>query len=173
MASTPTIKVGDEIPSATFTYVPWSAELEDKSFCGLPVPLKTDEWKGKKVVVVAVPGSFTRTCHGQVPGYLAHIGEFKSKGIDEVVVLASNDPFVQSGWGRFQGIKDEIKFISDTDLAFTSKLGLTLDLTARGLGVRAQRYVLVLDDLKVTKFWVEPNSGAVSVTGAEEVLKEL
>ncbi|EJD36618.1 Redoxin [Auricularia subglabra TFB-10046 SS5] len=173
MASAPTVKVGDEIPSATFTYVPWSPEAKDKSFCGLPVPLKTDEWRGKRVAIVAVPGSFTRTCHGQVPGYLSHVADFKAKGIDEIVVLASNDPFVQSGWARFQGVEDEIKFITDTNVEFTKKLGLTLDLTERGLGVRAQRYVLVLNDLKIEHLWVEPVSSAVTVTGAEEVLKGL
>ncbi|KAF9521154.1 hypothetical protein BS47DRAFT_15396 [Hydnum rufescens UP504] len=90
-----TINVGDTIPSATFSYVPYSEKLEDGLACGIPVKLSTDEWKGKKVVLFAVPGAFTPTCHvSHLPGFVKHYDELKGKGVDVIAALAYNDAWV-------------------------------------------------------------------------------
>ncbi|EJF61597.1 Redoxin [Dichomitus squalens] len=168
-----TIKVGDTIPQGTFTYIPWSPELEDHSACGVPVKLSTDEWKGKKVVLVAVPGAFTPTCHvNHLPPFVEKYDEFKAKGVDVIAVVAANDAFVQSGWARFLGLKDKVLALSDPNAKWSSQLGLSQDLSAVDFGTRTKRYALVIDDLKVTYVGVETER-AVSVSGADAVLAAL
>jgi alkyl hydroperoxide reductase 1 len=169
----PSIKVGDTIPKGTFTYIPHTPELENKLACGVPAKLSTDEWKGKKVVIFAVPGAFTPTCHiNHLPPYLEKYDEFKAKGVDVIAVVAANDVFVMSGWARFEGLGDKILALSDTNLEWSKSLGLTLDLSAHGLGWRTARYAIILDDLKVTFVDVEPGAG-VTVSSAEHVLSKL
>ncbi|EMD32375.1 peroxiredoxin PRX5 [Gelatoporia subvermispora B] len=168
-----TIKVGDAAPQGTFNYVPYSPELESGAACGIPVKLNIDEWKGKKVVLISVPGAFTPTCHvNHIPPYLEKFEEFKAKGVDVIAVLAANDAFVMSGWGRFLGFKDKILALSDTGAEWSKALGLTVDLSAVGFGTRTARYAIVLDDLKVKYLGVEPERG-VTVSGAEAVLAAL
>jgi len=137
------------------------------------IALKTDEWKGKKVVLFSVPGAFTPTCHANhLPPYVAKYDEFKKKGVDVIAVIAANDPFVMSGWSRFVGLNDKILALSDTSADWSKSIGLSLDLTARGLGVRTNRYALIIDDLKVKYIGVEKEPG-VTVSGADAVLAEL
>lgn len=167
------VKTGETIPRGTFTYIPYTPELENNHACGSPINLSTEEWKGKKVVIFAVPGAFTPTCHvDHLPPYVQKYDEFKAKGVDVIAVVAANDPFVMSGWGRFEGVKDKILALSDTYAAWSKSLGLTVDLTAHGLGVRTARYAMVIDDLVVKYLEVEPGSG-VTVSGAEAVLAKL
>jgi len=167
------IKVGEKIPSATFKYIAHTPELDEVSACGVPTSLKTDEWKGKKVVLISVPGAFTPTCHANhLPPFLEKYDEFKAKGVDVIAVLAANDPFVMSGWARFVGLKDKILALSDTDAAWSKELGLSVDLTARGLGVRTARYALIIDDLTVQYVGEEPGPG-VTASGADAVLDAL
>ncbi|KAF9060404.1 1-Cys peroxiredoxin isozyme [Rhodocollybia butyracea] len=170
----PTIKVGDTIPDGTFSYVAYTPELDSHTACGVPTKLNINkEWKGKKVVVFAVPGAFTPTCHvNHLPPYIAKYDEFKAKGVDVIAVVAANDPFVMSGWGRFEGLKDKILTLSDPNVEWSKALGLTLDLSAAGLGVRTARYALILDDLVVKYVDVEPGR-EVTVSGAEAVLSKL
>ncbi|CAE6464099.1 unnamed protein product [Rhizoctonia solani] len=167
-----TIKVGDAVPSAEFPTVFWSAELEDGAACGVPAKLDiAKEWAGKKVVLVAVPGAFTPTCHvNHIPAYVKRREEFTKKGVDVVAVIAANDPFVMSGWGRVNHAKGDVLFLTDTYAEWSKKLGLSVDLTQLGLGERMSRWILCLDDLKVKHLAVEPNPGAVSNTGAEHAL---
>ncbi|KAF5313567.1 hypothetical protein D9611_010196 [Ephemerocybe angulata] len=168
-----TIKEGETIPEGTFKYVPWSEELEDNLACGIPVDLSTNEWKDKKVVLFSVPGAFTPTCHTKhLPPYLEKYDEFKSKGVDVIAVLAANDPFVMSGWARFEGLKDKILALSDTNAEWSKKLGLTKDLSAHGLGLRTNRYALILENNVVKYIGVETGPG-VSVSGADAVLAHL
>ncbi|CEL54697.1 Putative peroxiredoxin (Fragment) OS=Malassezia furfur PE=1 SV=1 [Rhizoctonia solani AG-1 IB] len=168
------IKVGATIPEAEFPTVYWSEELENGAACGVPSKLSTKSWAGKKVVVVAVPGAFTPTCHvNHIPAYIKNYQAFKDKGVDQIVVIAANDQFVMSGWGRINGAKDHVLFVSDTYAEWSKKLGLGIDLTAHGLGERTGRYALVLKDNKVETINVEPNPGAVSNTGAEHILAAL
>jgi len=168
-----TVKVGDTIPEGTFTYVPYSPETDSVTACGVPVKLSTNEWKGKKVIVFSVPGAFTPTCHvTHLPGFLAKYDEFKAKGVDVIAVVAANDAFVLSGWSKAIGLKDKITALSDTYAEWSKSLGLSVDLTERGLGVRTARYAIILDDLVIKYVGVEPAPG-VTVSGADAVLAKL
>ncbi|KAM6494772.1 Redoxin [Amanita muscaria] len=168
-----TIQVGDIIKPGQFEHIPYGPELEDHAACGFPLTLSTDEWKGKKVVIFSVPGAFTPTCHADhLPGYLKRYDEFKEKGVDVVAVVAANDPFVMSGWGRIQGLKDKILSLSDPLAQWSASLGLSFEPNKHGLGVRTARYALVLDDLVVKYIGVEPAPG-VTVSGADAVLGAL
>jgi len=169
----PAIKVGDTIPEGTFKYVPYTPELDDGLACGVPTTLSTNEWKGKKVVIISVPGAFTPTCHMKhMPPFLEKFDEIKAKGVDVVAVLAANDAFVMSGWGRVEGFKDKILCLSDPNAQWSQFLGLTVDLTAMGLGIRTARYAAIINDLKVEYIEVEPAPG-VTVSGADAILAKL
>jgi len=169
----PSIALEDRIPEGTFKYVPYTPEQEDHLVCGIPISLSTNEWKGKKVVLFSVPGAFTPTCHiNHLPPYIQKYDEFKAKGVDVIAVIAANDPFVMNGWARFEGLKDKILPLSDTYAKWSSELGLTLDLTERGLGIRTNRYALIIDDLVVKYVGVE-SAPVVTVSGADEVLAKL
>ncbi|KAJ3482703.1 hypothetical protein NLI96_g6799 [Meripilus lineatus] len=169
----PTIKVGDTIPKGTFQYIPSSPETDSLAACGIPIALSTDEWKGKKVVLVSVPGAFTPTCHvNHLPPFLEKYEEFKGKGVDVIAVVAANDAFVMSGWSKATGLKDKILALSDKYAEWSASLGLSLDLSGLGLGTRTNRYAIILDDLVVKYVEVEPAPG-VTVSGAEAVLAAL
>ncbi|KAF9477203.1 thioredoxin-dependent peroxidase [Pholiota conissans] len=168
-----TLSVGDKIPETTFVYVPYTPELEDGLACGHPTHLSTNDWKGKKVVLFAVPGAFTPTCHqNHLPPYIQKYDEFKAKGVDVIAVIAANDPFVMSGWARVEGLKDKILALTDPDVKFSKEIGFTFDLTAKGLGLRTGRYALILDDLVVKYVGAEEGPG-VTVSGADAVLAAL
>jgi len=168
------VQIGDTIPSATFAYVPYTPELENGAACGVPIELSTDSWKGKKVVLFAVPGAFTPTCHvSHLPSYVKLYSELKAKGVDEIVCIAANDAFVMSGWGRVSGVADKIIMASDTDLKFSAAVGHTVDLSSVGFGTRTGRYTLVIDDLKVTVHEVESNPSALDSASAEHILSKL
>ncbi|KAI0828517.1 Redoxin [Trametes gibbosa] len=167
------VQVGETIPQGTFTYIPYTPELEDHSACGIPVKLNTDEWKGKKVVLVSVPGAFTPTCHSNhIPPFLQKYDEFKAKGVDVVAIVAANDAFVLSGWARFLGLQDKILALSDPNARWSAELGLSQDLSAVDFGTRTKRYALIIDDLKVKYVGVE-TARAVTVSGADAVLAAL
>ncbi|KAK0493556.1 1-Cys peroxiredoxin isozyme [Armillaria luteobubalina] len=170
----PTIKVDDTIPEATFTYIPYTPELEAKLACGIPTKLNTNSWKGKKVVLFSVPGAFTPTCHANhLPPYIEKYDEFKAKGVDAIAVVAANDAFVLSGWGRFEDVQDKLLMLSDTDAKWSGSMGLSVDLSARpGFGTRTARYAMIIDDLVVKYVELEPAPG-VTVSGADAVLSKL
>jgi len=168
-----TIKVGDTIPSGTFRHVPWSPELEDNLICGQPVSLNTDEWKDKKVVLFSVVGAFTPTCHTQhLPPFLQKYDEFKAKGVDVIAVIAANDPHVMFAWGRVEGVTDKILTLTDPNAKWSESLGLAVDKTADGMGIRTARYAIILEDLVVKFVDVETQRG-VSVSSADNVLAHL
>ncbi|KAK7689692.1 hypothetical protein QCA50_007487 [Cerrena zonata] len=172
---TPIVKVGDVIPSGTFSYVPYTPETDSLTACGIPVKYSTDEWKGKKIVLFSVPGAFTPTCHvNHLPPYLEKFDEFKGKGVDLIAVIAANDPFVMSGWAKAFGLKDKIVALSDPDTNWSKQLGLTVDLSGAGigLGTRTARFALIIDDLKITYLGLEKEK-AVTVSGADAVLAAL
>lgn len=158
------IKVGDQIPSMTLT----------KATAEGPKPVTTDEiFKGRTVVLFAVPGAFTPTCSAKhLPGYVQNFAALKAKGVDEVVCMAVNDGFVMGAWGRDQGVGDNITMLSDGSAALTKAMGLELDLVARGMGVRSQRFAMVAQDGKVTHLAVEA-AGGFDVSRAEAVLAAL
>lgn len=159
-----TIQAGDTIPSA---------KLMTPSPDG-PREVTTDElFRGKTVVLFGVPGAFTPTCSAKhLPTYVEHHAALTAKGVDTVACMAVNDVFVMKAWGEHQGVGDKVVMLADGAADFTKKLGLELDLTARGLGVRCQRFALIAKDGKVTHVAVEA-PGAFEVSGAEPVLAKL
>ncbi|KAF8132612.1 Redoxin [Boletus edulis] len=167
-----TITVGQRLPKAVFPYVPYTPALDDLTACGTVAQYDiAKEWAGKKVVVFAVPGAFTPTCHANhLPGYIKNYDQLKAKGVDIVAVIAANDPFVLSGWARVEGLKDKIVALTDTGAEWSKSIGLSIDLSAKGLGIRTKRYAMVLDDLVVKHIQVEQVPSNVEVTGAEHLL---
>ncbi|MBS7810816.1 peroxiredoxin [Roseococcus pinisoli] len=159
-----TIKAGDKIPSA---------KLMQATADG-PQEVTTDAlFGGKTVVLFGVPGAFTPTCSAKhLPGFVAQAAEFKAKGVDTVACIAVNDVFVMGAWRKDQSIGDEVVMLADGSADFTRALGLEFDLTARGLGVRSQRFALVAKDGVVTHVAVEA-PGAFEVSKAETVLEAI
>jgi peroxiredoxin (alkyl hydroperoxide reductase subunit C) len=158
------IKQGDMLPSMKLM-----AATPDG-----PREISTDEiFKGKRVVMFAVPGAFTPTCSARhLPGYNEHLDDFLAKGIDAVVCMAVNDAFVMGAWAKSQDVNPGILMLADGSALFTQALGLELDLTQRGLGVRSQRFALVADDMRVSHLAVE-KPGDFDVSRAEAVLATL
>ena len=159
-----TIKVGDKIPTVT---------LHTMGQDG-PKTVTTDElFKGKKVAFFGLPGAFTPTCSAKhVPGFLENADKFKAKGVNDIVCLAMNDAFVMGAWGKEQSADGKVSMLADGSAAFTKALGLELDLVARGMGVRSQRFALVAQDGKVTHLAIEP-AGQFGISSAEDVLKHV
>ncbi|HVU39497.1 MAG TPA: peroxiredoxin [Xanthobacteraceae bacterium] len=158
------IKVGDRVPNGTFMVM--SADG--------PKPKTSDElFKGKKVVLFAVPGAFTPTCHkNHLPGFVKNAAAIKSKGVDTIAVTGVNDVFVMDAWKKASG-GENIEFLADGSANWAKAMGLTADLTERGLGVRSQRYAMVVDDGVVKTLNVEEAPGKADVSGAENLMKSL
>ncbi|CAO3637248.1 unnamed protein product [Cunninghamella echinulata] len=140
----------------------------------IPVPFKLhDQLKGKKAVIVAVPGAFTPTCSiSHIPGFFEKADDLKAKGVDLIIGTSINDAFVMNGWSKVLGTKDKVILASEGGSGFYEKLGLTQDLTAKGMGIRSKRFALVVDDLTVTYVGVE-EGGDLTVSGVDAVLKSL
>lgn len=158
------IKVGDTIPST---------KLMQATADG-PKEISTDEiFKGKKVVMFAVPGAFTPTCSMKhLPGFVQNVAALKAKGVDTIVCTAVNDVFVMGAWAKEQGVGKDIVMLADGSGALAKALGLELDLVGRGLGMRSQRYALIANDGKVTHLAVEA-PGGFDVSRAEAMLAAL
>jgi peroxiredoxin len=165
------IKLGDRLPEGKLQE---ATEFDSKTGCPLS-PKEVDVGaavKGKKIVIFAVPGAFTPTCSMQhLPGYVENYDKFKAKQVDEIWCVATNDAFVMAAWGRDQGATGKLRMLSDSG-AWSKALGLDLDLTARGMGVRSQRYSMLVDDGVVKQLNVEAG-GKFEVSGAETMLKQL
>jgi peroxiredoxin len=159
-----TIKVGDTIPSMKLMVATADG----------PKEISTDEiFKGKKVVLFAVPGAFTPTCSVKhLPGFVTNADAFKAKGVDTVACIAVNDAFVMGAWGKEQGTGEKVTMLADGAAAFAKAIGLELDLNARGMGWRSQRYALVAEDGKVTHLGIEA-PGGFEVSKAEAILAAL
>lgn len=158
------IQVGDSIPSM---------KLMQGTADG-PKEIGTDElFGGKTVVVFGVPGAFTPTCSAKhLPGFVSHAAEFRAKGVGAIVCMSVNDAFVMAAWGKDQGVGEDVVMLADGAAALTKALGLELDLTARGLGIRCQRFGMVVKEGRVAHIAVEA-PGAFEVSKAESVLAAL
>jgi peroxiredoxin len=158
------IKVGDRVPNGSFTVMTGDG----------PKPMTTDElFKGKKVVLFAVPGAFTPTCHkNHLPGFVKNAAAIKAKGVNTIAVTGVNDVFVMDAWKKASG-GDAIEFLADGSGNWAKALGLTADLTERGLGVRSQRYAMVVDDGVVKMLNVEDAPGKAEISGADNLLKSI
>ncbi len=158
------IKIGDKIPAQKLMLATPDGprEVETAELLGLG-----------KVVLFAVPGAFTPTCSAKhVPGFVKLAPELKAKGVDRIVCLAVNDAFVLGAWAKDQKAWDAVQFLADGSATFTKALGLELDLVARGMGVRSQRFALVIENGTVTKVAVE-EPGGFEVSRAEAILEAL
>ena len=160
-----TIAIGETVPAAKF---------KEKTADG-PVELTTDDlFKGKRVVVFAVPGAFTPTCSlNHLPGYLENRDAILAKGVDDIAVIAVNDWHVMGAWAQNSGGMGKIHFLADWDAGFTKALGLDADLSAGGLGVRSKRYSMLVDNGVVKTLNVEENPGQATVSAAATMLEQL
>jgi peroxiredoxin len=159
-----TIAVGDRIPDVKVMTFGASG----------PAPVQTADVLGSgKVVLFAVPGAFTPTCSDyHLPSYLIRNDELKAKGVDSVVCVSVNDPFVMGAWGEAQHVGDQVMLLADGNAEFTEALGLTMDGSGFGLGTRSQRYAMVIEDGVVTTLQVEPGAG-LTVSAADAILEVL
>ncbi|PGH08658.1 hypothetical protein AJ79_05940 [Helicocarpus griseus UAMH5409] len=163
------LKAGDDFPAdVKFSYIPWTEEKGDITACGIPQAYDASkEWADKKVVLFSVPGAFTPGCSAQhLPGYIQNLAQIKAKGVDVVAVIAYNDAFVMSAWGKANKITgDDILFLSDADAVFSKNIGWVM-------GDRTARYALIIDHGKVAYAEKEPGRD-VTVSSAEAVLAKL
>jgi len=163
-----TIKVGDKLPAGTLNEF---IEVEGNGCTIGPNTFKVEDLvKGKKIVIFGLPGAFTPTCSAKhVPSYLSNYDALKAKGVDEIWCVSVNDAFVMGAWGREQKTAGKVRMMADGSAAFSTALGLTLDLTARGMGVRSDRYSLLVED-GVVKQLNREAPGKFEVSGGETML---
>ena len=159
-----TIQVGDRLPQANFRVMTPEG----------PATKTTDDvFKGRKVVLVAVPGAFTPTCHrNHLPGYVQNAQQIKGKGVDAIAVTSVNDVFVMDAWAKSSGAEG-IEMLADGNGDFAKAIGLTLDASGNGLGTRSKRYAMVVEDGVVKSINIEDTPGKADVSGAENLLKSL
>ena len=156
------LRENDSIPNSDFFI------MED----GNPIKKNTLEFfKEKKVVLFGLPGAYTSVCSAKhLPGYVDNYGKYKAKGIDYVVCISVNDPFVMDAWGESQNVVDKIFMMADPFLAFTKAIGADVDQSTRGLGIRSNRYTMLIDNLKVIKIREEEDAGVCEISAAENFL---
>ncbi|MFC7048579.1 peroxiredoxin [Emcibacter nanhaiensis] len=159
-----TISAGDTMPEGT---------LVEMTADG-PTPRTTaDLFGGRKVVLFSVPGAFTPTCSAKhLPGFVQHAGELKAKGVDEIVCMAVNDAFVMGAWGKDQGADGKVTMLADGNADYTKALGLEMDGTGFGMGIRGKRFAMIIDDGVVKELNIE-GPGEFRVSSAEHVLTQL
>ena len=166
-----TIKVGDRLPAGTLQEY---HDVEEDGCAIGPNPVAIEDLtRGKKVVLFGLPGAFTPTCSAKhVPSYLADYDKLKAKGVDTIACMSVNDAFVMGAWGRDQKTGDKVHMLADGSGEYTRKLGLEFDLTARGLGVRCQRFSMLVDDGVVKALNIEA-PGKFEVSGGDAMLAQL
>lgn len=158
------VKVGDKMPPGTL-----SKMTKDG-----PTPVTADElFKGKRVVLFAVPGAFTPTCSAaHLPGFLEHAKEIRAKNVDAIACLAVNDPFVMGAWAKDQKVGDEILMLADGSGDYTAALGLELDLRKAGLGMRSRRYAMLVEDGVIKQLNLD-EGGGLEKSKAEVILGQI
>jgi len=159
-----TISTGDKIPAVDLNILTQDG----------PGGISTDEiFSGKKVAIFGLPGAFTRTCSARhLPGFVDNADAFKAKGVDTIVCIAVNDAFVMGAWGTAQNVGDKVLMVADGSAKFAKATGLDIDMSAKGFGVRCQRFSMVVDDGTVTSLHIDA-PGTFDNTSAEVMLGEL
>jgi peroxiredoxin len=159
-----TIKVGDKMPAGTFKHMTTDG----------PKNITTDElFSGKRVVLFSVPGAFTPTCDAKhLPGFVERAADLRKKGIDTVACMAVNDVFVMNAWGKHSNVGDKVLMLADGNGEYAKALGLEMNGTGFGMGMRGQRFAVVVDNGTVSKLFVE-GPGEFKVSSAEHVLGQL
>ena len=128
--------------------------------------------KNKKSVIFGLPGAYTSVCSAKhLPGYVNMYQQYKNKGIDHIICMSVNDPFVMNAWGKEHNVGDKILMIGDPFLNFTKAIGADVDKSARGLGIRSNRYTMLVDNLKIVKLQEETDTGSCEVSAAENFIK--
>lgn len=159
------LKEGDKIPAITLKQMTAAGPTD--------VPL-ADYCAGRKVVIFALPGAFTPTCsESHVPSYVEHAQALRDKGVAAVACISTADFFVMNAWGKSMGTGDHVDMLADGNAEFTRAAGMTLDLSAHGLGERSQRYVMVLEDGVIKHLAMESDPGSATVSAADAVLAQL
>jgi peroxiredoxin len=160
-----TIAVGDRLPDATFKVMTPEG----------PSEITTEELtKGRRVVLFGVPGAFTPTCdRNHLPGFLTNVEVIKAKGIDEVAVVSVNDMFVMDAWAKSSGGEGKITFLADGSAEFTKAVGLDLDASGFGMGLRSKRYSMLVDDGVVKILNIEETPGEATASGADALIPHL
>jgi peroxiredoxin len=166
-----TIKIGDRLPEGKLS------EYVEVESAGCTIGPNTfdvaDLARGKKIVIFGLPGAFTPTCSAQhVPSYVANIDALKARGVSDVICMSVNDAFVMGAWARDQKTAGKVRMMGDGSGTYTKALGLELDLVARGLGMRCQRFSMLVDDGVVKVLNIEA-PGKYEVSGGETMLKQL
>jgi peroxiredoxin len=165
------IKVGDSLPAATLMEF-MDVEGEGCSLGPNPVDVVASS-TGKTIALFALPGAFTPTCSAKhVPGYITNFDKFKAAGVDEIWCISVNDAFVMGAWAREQKSVGKVRMLADGDAAFTKATGLTLDLTGKGLGLRSNRYSMLIKDGKVATLNIE-GPGKFEVSDADTLLAQV
>jgi len=157
------IKENEQIPNSEIFI------LED----GEPIKKNIEEiLKNKKVVLFGLPGAYTSVCSAKhLPGYVNMYEEYKKKGIDKIICISVNDPFVMNAWGKENNVGEKILMMGDPFLNFTKAIGADVDKSGRGLGVRSNRYTMLIDNLKVVKIQEEKDTGSCEVSAAKNFLE--
>ena len=160
-----TIKVGDRLPDVTFT------TMTDEG----PQPASTAEiFDGRKVALFAVPGAFTPTCHmNHLPGFVENADALKARGVDTIACVSVNDIFVLNAWAENTGAADKIKFLADGNAEFAKATGLELDASGFGMGLRSQRFSMIVNNGTVETLNVEAQAGQADQSSASELLNQL
>ncbi len=159
------IQIGDRLPQSTF-FVATADGLDSRS--------SDDVFKGRRVVLVGVPGAFTPTCdRNHLPGFVAQAAAIKAKGVDAIAVTAVNDAFVLKAWAAAADPEGRLEFLGDGNGDFARAIGLEMDGSARGFGTRSQRYCMTVDDGVVTALSVEETPGRADLSGADALLARL
>ena len=143
--------------------------LED----GEPVKKNIENFlKNKKTVIFGLPGAYTSVCSAKhLPGYVKNSEKYKEKGVDQIICMSVNDPFVMNAWGKENNVGDKIIMMGDPFLNFTKAIGAEVDKSGRGLGIRSNRYTMLVDDLKVMKIQEEKDTGSCEISAAENFLE--
>ena len=160
------IKVGDKLPVCEFFYLNQKSEVKKIS--------TSDIFKNQKVVLLGMPGAFTKTCSTiHLPGYVKNYDTAKKKGISKIVCVAVNDPNVMKAWGENQEVGDKIFMIGDPFLNFTKAIGAEVDKSEKGLGIRSSRYTMLIENQIVKKFEVEKETATCELSAAENFLNKI
>ena len=157
------LKENDNVPNSEI-FLLENGEPTKKSIEGL--------LKNKKAVIFGLPGAYTSVCSAKhLPGYLNMYQQFKDKGIDHIICVSVNDPFVMNAWGKENNVGDKIIMMGDPFLKFTKAIGAEVDKSGRGLGRRSNRYTMMVDDMKIIKLQEEKDTGSCEISAAENFLK--
>ena len=157
------IKENDKLPNSEIFV------LED----GEPVKKNIEKFlKNKKVIIFGLPGAFTSVCSAKhLPGYINMHQEYKNKGVDQIICIAANDPFVMNAWGKENNVGDKIVMIGDPFLNFIKAIGAEVDKSGRGMGIRSNRYTMLVEDMKVIRLKEEKETGTCEISSAENFLE--